>query len=156
MAFKSSIQIDNMQPFGTLIAPVPGHLHRIIRKHGIFVFLTLLQTHGFAVLDIDSGKKNHKPSSLTALRIPSTDSCLALTHWPLRLKNSPTVSRFSVSPTCFSSNTERGPRLSLSMLRRKNSTRTWAELVTPASEPSLSCQSRTWGTSKSWAPCFLP
>ena len=100
---ESAVQIDHMQPAGALVPPGHGSGHRIGGKHGALVGTSLFQADGLSVLDVDSGKDNHKFRSFTALIMASRASSSAVTHLPWRLKKSPTLSRFSVRPCCSTS-----------------------------------------------------
>ena len=57
--------------------PQIGEIVLVAGKNRAFVSAALLKPHGLAVLNVNSGKNNHRPKSFTALLMPSTVSSSA-------------------------------------------------------------------------------
>ena len=54
------VQIDDVQAARALLAPVPGHDHRLLREHGhVLGHVALAQAHAVTVLEIDGGDEQH-------------------------------------------------------------------------------------------------
>ncbi len=58
-AGKSTVEIDHMQPFKTLILEGPGLRCRIFIIDGGLIHVAELQAHALTVFQIDGGKKDH-------------------------------------------------------------------------------------------------
>ncbi len=59
LAGESAVEIDEMQPFEAECGERAGLRRRIAVEHGGARHVALLQAHGFAVLQVDRGKKDH-------------------------------------------------------------------------------------------------
>ena len=59
LAGKRAVEIDDVQPPGALLRPMPGHGHGIGGEHGRIVHAALPQAHTFALLEVDGWNQNH-------------------------------------------------------------------------------------------------
>ena len=59
LARKGAVEIDDVQIFEALRREDPRLLGRIAMENGRARHVALLKAHGFAVFQIDGGKKNH-------------------------------------------------------------------------------------------------
>ncbi len=59
MPFAGTVQINQVQPFGSGILPAFGHLHGVVAENGLVVVVALTQADTLAASDINCGIKLH-------------------------------------------------------------------------------------------------